>query len=109
MSECGIFLRLYIELFFTSVPICDALQMIREHLNVSDLSHDISVLTEPSVGTALFEHKLRGYLHFESAAMRSLFSPLLANMFMTASEEVIGFSQLKPRCWNKYVFDSYAQ
>lgn len=88
-------------------PMKEAINLLRERIPGANQSTDISDLIELCISTYFqFDGQLYGKI--KGAAMGSPLSPALPNIFMEIFETAaIESSDLKPKCWYRYVGDTF--
>ncbi|XP_053686378.1 uncharacterized protein LOC128735923 [Sabethes cyaneus] len=97
---------------FPSVPVPDALQSLRYHLERSRAPHNhieayVSVAKQ-CMNQNYFVFRGKYYKQIHGLSMGSKISPLLAELFMSDFEEKLQSEKLFPRVWKRYVDDIYA-
>jgi len=102
---------------FTSVPIGEALAVLRRRLEedgslnerTSMTIDQIVELTEYCVRNTYFQYKDEYFKQVDGMAMGSPLSPVLCNLFMSDLEKTaMEKSQQKPKIWLRYVDDTFA-
>ena len=91
---------------FTRIPITEALEVIKEKYDYLD--EDIFSLAKHCMSNTYFLYDGLFYKQVDGAPMGSPLSPVVANLFMEYFEEMaLASSSLKPKCWLRYVDDTF--
>ena len=100
---------------FTSVPVDPALKVIKDLLGKDPTlkertvlpMEDITLLLEFCLKNMLFSFQGQFYEQVEGAAMGSLVSPIVTNLYMEYSEQKSLSTTPTPRLWHRYVDDTF--
>ncbi|XP_046401606.1 uncharacterized protein LOC124167667 [Ischnura elegans] len=88
---------------FTRVPIMDTMELLK-----GKFDHDTVLLFHHALTTTYFKYNDTFYEQTDGVAMGSPLSPVIANFFMESfEEEALSSATLKPRCFYRYVDDTF--
>ncbi|GJQ69431.1 hypothetical protein Trydic_g6546 [Trypoxylus dichotomus] len=98
-----------VESLFTNVPVEETLEIIKQQLIPKGLQLDLVNLVRLCLTSTYFLWNGELCEQTSGAAMGFPPSPVIANIFMeTFEHKAIKSGKMKPNCWYRYVYDTFA-
>ncbi|PNF41399.1 hypothetical protein B7P43_G14428 [Cryptotermes secundus] len=103
LNPCDMMVSFDVVSLFTKVPIKDTMDLLE-----GNFAEDVLRLFRHVLTTSYFSFNGQFYEQTDGVAMGSPLSPVIANFYMKYFEErALDLAPLKPRCWFRYVDDTF--